>query len=222
MKRQVAIAIETGSKRTFATAIDWPGWSRAGKTAEEAIEALLGAAPRYAAVAKLAGDSFTAPSSEDDLDLKQRVKGDASTDFGIPAADLDGDDAPLEFAELDRLTALLEASWTVFDEASKAAVGKELRKGPRGGGRDLDKIIGHVHEADDAYLRQLGSKSPGKSANLRTTMLETLSARARGEPVANPTRVKHPWTPRYFVRRTAWHALDHAWEIEDRAKPVPR
>jgi hypothetical protein len=25
------------------------------------------------------------------------------------------------------------------------------------------------------------------------------------------------WLPRYFVRRVAWHALDHAWEIEDRA-----
>ena len=25
------------------------------------------------------------------------------------------------------------------------------------------------------------------------------------------------WLPRYFVRRAAWHVLDHAWEIEDRA-----
>jgi hypothetical protein len=24
------------------------------------------------------------------------------------------------------------------------------------------------------------------------------------------------WTPRYFVRRMAWHELDHAWEIEAR------
>jgi hypothetical protein len=24
------------------------------------------------------------------------------------------------------------------------------------------------------------------------------------------------WPARYFVRRTAWHVLDHAWEIEDR------
>ncbi len=24
------------------------------------------------------------------------------------------------------------------------------------------------------------------------------------------------WTARSFVRRVAWHTLDHTWEIEDR------
>jgi hypothetical protein len=33
--------------------------------------------------------------------------------------------------------------------------------------------------------------------------------------------VKKTWSPRYYVRRAAWYALDHAWEIEDRAKPEP-
>jgi hypothetical protein len=25
------------------------------------------------------------------------------------------------------------------------------------------------------------------------------------------------WPARYVIRRTAWHVLDHAWEIEDRS-----
>jgi len=25
------------------------------------------------------------------------------------------------------------------------------------------------------------------------------------------------WPARYAIRRTAWHVLDHAWEIEDRS-----
>jgi hypothetical protein len=38
-----------------------------------------------------------------------------------------------------------------------------------------------------------------------------------GKPVADPRQTKRPWSPRFFVRRSAWHALDHAWEIEDRS-----
>ena len=46
--------------------------------------------------------------------------------------------------------------------------------------------------------------------------LGTLEARARGEEPDEPNKVRSRWGPRYFVRRSAWHALDHAWEIEDR------
>ena len=27
------------------------------------------------------------------------------------------------------------------------------------------------------------------------------------------------WPVRYWVRRAAWHVLDHAWEIEDKTPP---
>jgi hypothetical protein len=35
--------------------------------------------------------------------------------------------------------------------------------------------------------------------------------------------LQHPvaqakWPPAYAARRIAWHALDHAWEIEDRSE----
>jgi hypothetical protein len=37
-------------------------------------------------------------------------------------------------------------------------MGKELRKGPRGGGRDPEKIMEHVLGAEASYFRQLGWK----------------------------------------------------------------
>ena len=32
--------------------------------------------------------------------------------------------------------------------------------------------------------------------------------------------VERGWPQRYAARRIAWHALDHAWEIEDRSDPA--
>jgi hypothetical protein len=150
-----------------------------------------------------------------------RLKGNATTDFGAPASTSPSDRRPSDAAELKRLRRLLEAAWAAFDTAAAAAFGVELRKGPRGGGRNLDKIVAHVGEADEAYLSQLGARPPhGSGADmtqLRARILGTLEARAMGLPITNPRRVKRPWQPRYAVRRSAWHALDHAWEIEDRS-----
>jgi len=217
MKR-VEVAIEAGDKKTFATAIDWPGWSRSGKTEHDALEALLVAAPRYAAVARRAKVEFTEPAKPSDLHVAERHAGDASTEFGIPAADLKSDGASMTDDELARQVALLEASWAALDAAARKAVGKELRKGPRGGGRDLDKIVDHVHEANGAYVHQLGTRAPKDPKGLRKAAVAALDARVHDQPLADPNKVRKPWTPRYFVRRAAWHALDHAWEIEDRAE----
>lgn len=106
----------------------------------------------------------------------------------------------------------------------EAAAGRELRKGPRGGGRDIEKIIEHVLEADKNYLSKLGWKlklepaadSHEKLALTRQAALDGLAAASRGELPSHGPRGGARWTPRYFVRRAAWHVLDHAWEIEDR------
>jgi hypothetical protein len=55
------------------------------------------------------------------------------------------------------------------------------------------------------------------AAAVRATAVDALAARAGGRPVADPRQTKNPWSPRFYVRRAAWHALDHAWEIEDRS-----
>ncbi|MGI8998193.1 MAG: hypothetical protein ACR2GO_00560 [Candidatus Limnocylindria bacterium] len=114
------------------------------------------------------------------------------------------------------MLALLRAAWATFDAAAAGAAGVSLRLGPRGGGRQVPKIIDHVREAESAYLGQLGSRLPNAS-ELHDAFADAVTARAACEPPAQPNRVTKPWSPRYAVRRAAWHVLDHAWEIEDRA-----
>jgi hypothetical protein len=217
----VGIYLEAGAKRTFASAVDWPGWSRGGRSEHEAVAALAFYADRYAAVVRSAAPKFVAPNDTSEFKVIRRLKGNAGTDFGVPSLGLPSDKEPMTAAELARLTRILEACWSAFDSAAKSAKGLELRKGPRGGGRDLDKMTAHVIEADQAYMAQLGARPPrGASATLlHEAMLEALRARVRGLPFAEPRDTKKPWTPRYFARRVGWHVLDHAWEIEDRVMP---
>ena len=80
-----------------------------------------------------------------------------------------------------------------------------------------------MSDAEQAYVAKLGGTyrpTPGTSgaSGVRRAVLDTLWARTRGEPVPeNPRRRSPLWLPRYFVKRVAWHALDHTWEIEDRS-----
>ena len=163
-----------------------------------------------------------------DLEVVHRLKGGSGTDFGVPGRWPDEDDLPIGRAERERLAAILEGSWAAFDAAAKAARGIELRKGPRGGGRDLEKIVRHVREAEEAYLVQFGAKrslldggTGDATARRRAAIIDALATKASGKPLPEPSAVGKPWNARYFVRRTAWHVLDHAWEIEDRASPEP-
>jgi len=208
---------EIGSKRTFASAIDWPGWCRAGKGQELALQALIDYAPRYAVVAKTAGVPFALGSwSFDDVD---HLRGDATTEFGAPGAMSKLELKPMSKAEVERMCSLVEATWKVFDSVVKKAPAS-LRKGPRGGGRDRDKIVEHVLGAETGYgssfalkLKQpeLGDTRAIKA--LRAAWLEAFRAGADGKPRREGGR-----SARYMARRIAWHAMDHAWEIEDRSE----
>jgi hypothetical protein len=114
---------------------------------------------------------------------------------------------------------VLAACWQELDTAALAAAGKELRKGPRGGGRDLEGVLRHVREAQKGYLGSLGAKAGGDTvAELRAMAVEALAASARGEFSEYGPRGGKRWPARYFVRRSAWHILDHVWEIEDRVE----
>ncbi len=223
MARTYPVYLEVGSKRVFAAALDWPGWCRGGRDEEAALQALVGYGPRYAAALGPAAGPFAPPNDPSALDVVERLEGNATTDFGPPGAVPGSDERALRSAGLERLTGLLQACWAAFDAAARGAKGSALKKGPRGGGRELDDIVSHVLDADRAYLGGLGGRYPQGSqggvtedmAGLRATIIEALSSRARGEPPPGSRRSK-PWPPRYAVRRSAWHALDHAWEIEDR------
>jgi hypothetical protein len=216
---KLRVVLEVAPKRAFASAVDWPGWSRGARTEDEALAALLAYAPRYAAVARRARIAFTPPKTERGVEVVERANGGSGTEFGVPGETAAVEDEAISAADLKRLVELLRASWAAFDAAARKAEGISLTLGPRGGGRQVPKMVEHVREAEAAYTHQLGTKAvrDASMADLRDAFVAALTARATGEPVPNPNKVRRPWVPRYAVRRSAWHALDHAWEIEDRS-----
>jgi hypothetical protein len=213
------VYLEVGKQRVFAAALDWPGWCRSGKSEPLALEALAACAPRYAPVARQAGVPFSADGGHE-LTVVERLPGSAGTDFGAPGSIPRADAEPLSAPQAERLGALVAAAWALLDRIAAGAPA-ELRKGPRGGGRDRDKLLDHVLGAEVAYARKLGVKHRQPAvgdataiAALRRELLAVLGAPSDGAaPVANG------WPPRYAARRIAWHVLDHAWEMEDRATP---
>lgn len=220
----IDIYLEAGQKRVFAGAVDWPGWCRGGRDEAAALGALLDYGPRYARVLAGTGLAFNAPSEGTTFRIVERLKGNMTTDFGAPDAAPAADEAAFGEEDFRQAKALLEACWRALDEAAQRAEGKELRKGPRGGGREAEEIVRHVMEAEGAYLSKIGGKRKkgeddnleAENARLREAILEALATATReGIPALGP-RGGSRWTARYFVRRSAWHVLDHVWEIEDR------
>lgn len=221
---KINIYFEVGQKRTFAGALDWPGWSRSGRDETSALQALLESGPRYARVLRASRLGFKAPPAISAFVVVERLKGNATTDFGAPGIPPSRDANPVNPEELQRLQKILKACWRTFDASMKTASGKSLRTGPRGGGRQIEGIIQHVLESNAGYLNAVGwklQKSEGNDPvdqfeqNQQAT-LSALMASARGEIPAKGPRGGVRWSARYFVRRVAWHILDHAWEIEDR------
>jgi hypothetical protein len=209
------VYLETGAKRTFAVALDWPGWGRSGKTSEDALDVLAEYLPRYAKVAKKAG--FDLGPADAEFDVVETVKGNATTDFGAPAAFVTADGAAVAAAAAARSAALVEACWDTLTRVA-ARSPEELRKGPRGGGRDRDKMLTHVVESEAAYARKIGVRHKPPAFDdrdaikaMRADIIAVLGAPAEGGPLE-----PKGWPVAYAARRIAWHALDHAWEMQDR------
>lgn len=216
----IAIGIETTTRRTFASALDWPGWCRSGRDEAAALAALAAAADRYARVARAAGLAF-APGGPADLAIAERLPGTATTAFGAPDAVFALDGRATDLPGAQRLGALVRAVWDELDRVVGLAPAA-LRRGPRGGGRDRDAIVAHVVGAEQAYARRIGLRLPGFDPDaggsivaLRAAIVETLAHASDGGPIPGGR-----WPARYAARRIAWHALDHAWEIEERSGPA--
>lgn len=215
----IPVYLECGSKRDFACSVEWPGWSRSGRDEAGALETLASTGERFAAIAEEAGLSFPLPVTAAGLEVVERLPGSATTDFGAPAAIRPSDDEPMPAAERERTLALLQAAWTVLERVVATAPA-ELRKGPRGGGRDRDDIAAHVVGAEVEYHRKLGFPRAKVTladvagvAAMRAEILsaiEEAGAGGRASPKSCP--------PRYAARRLIWHVVDHIWEIEDKSE----
>jgi hypothetical protein len=221
---RIEVYLEIGQVKTFAVALDWPGWCRSGRDGASALQALIDYGPRYAHALRATQLQFRVPSDASAFVVVEQLMGNGTTDFGAPSLALSHDMMPIEAADLQRWQEILRSCWLAFDTAVREASGKVLSKGPRGGGRELIKIVQHVRDVDLAYLSSLGGKvkTGDESAldyeldHIRNAILTTLTAAAHGEVPARGPRGGVRWPARYFVRRLAWHELDHAWEIEDR------
>jgi hypothetical protein len=212
--------MQIGKRWVFACALDWPGWCRRAKSEDLALRELAAYAPRYAVVARRAAVVFPGDALEG-FAVTERLPSTSWADYGAPYQDPQCDHAPLDALAASRMGALVRASWEVFNAvASEAPAG--LRKSPRGVGRDRDEIIVHVLATDARVGRKLGIRVPAAG----TTDLAAWEAMHIGivdllsRPSDGACLGPKGLTARCAARRIAWHALDHAWEIEDRSEPV--
>jgi hypothetical protein len=218
MANELRVTLEIGpkGKKVAAVAPDWPGLERGAKTGEAATERLRSYFPRYARVAKLAGmdGEYAAITT---IDVVERYPGTGSTDFwGISYAFSEIDRQNLSSEELERELNLLQACWEFFDDV-RSRVSAEMRKGPRGGGRDRDQIVGHTIRVEQEWAEKVGvsiiQDAPMSDAGLqahRDAYCKAIWA------FHTEGKMARTWPLRYLIRHTAYHTLDHAWEMEDK------
>ena len=218
MANHIRVTLEIGpkGKKVVAVAPDWPGLARGATTEQAAIERLLSYIPRYAPVAQLAGmqAAFAAIAG---ADVVEHYPGTGSTDFwGISFAFSSIDKQAMSGEALERELALMRACWAFFD-AVRSRVSAEMQRGPRGGGRDRDRIVGHIFANEQDWAKKVGVLTP------EDAMLTGAGWNAHRDAYCHAIRDYHSqgklagkWPLRYLIRHTAFHTLDHAWEMEDK------
>lgn len=215
------MTLEIGPKgrKVVAVAPDWPGLERGAKTREDAIERLLSYVPRYSQVAKLA-EMDAEFGAIQNFDLVEQYPGTGSTDFwGISFAFSSIDRQGMPGDELERELTLMQACWAFFDDV-RGRVSAEMQKGPRGGGRDRDRIVRHTFAAEQDWAKMIGVLTPDDA------MLTVEGLKAHRDAYCRAIRDYHSqdklagkiakWPLRFLIRHTAFHTLDHAWEMEDK------
>jgi len=217
----VRAVIERGpkGKRSVAFSLDWPGWSRGAWTAELALETLEDYRERYRPIADLAGMERDFDAAGPIEVVEDRV-GTGSTDFwGISFSPSATEHGPLSEAELEREITLLRACWAFFDAVAER-VSPEMRKGPRGGGRDRDHIIRHTIRTESEYFaKQVGLRIPDEGALAADALRryrEDYLAAMRAYNAGDAKKRMRSWTLPFLIRHSAFHSLDHAWEMEDK------
>lgn len=218
MANQMQVMLEIGpkGKKVVAVAPDWPGLERGATTEAAALERLLAYLPRYAPVAELAGLAIAFANSTG-IDVVEHYPGTGSTDFwGISFAFSSLDHQAMSDESLERELTLMRACWAFFDDM-RGRVSAEMQRGPRGGGRDRDQIVRHTLGAEQDWANKLGVRTP------LDVLLTAEGLHAYRDAYCSAIRALHAqhkmartWPLRYLIRHTAFHALDHAWEMEDK------
>jgi hypothetical protein len=219
MANELRVMLEVGpkGKKVVAVAPDWPGLERGAKTGEAAIERLQSYIPRYAKVAKLARmqAEFRAGKT---IGVVEEYQGLGSTDFwGISFAFSSIDRQDVSSEELERELTLMQACWTFFDDV-RGRVSADMQAGPRGGGRSRDRIVRHVVANEQDWAKKIGIRSEkdeivtdddGLKANRDAYCAAIRTFHSEG-------KAARTWPLRYLIRHTAYHTMDHAWEMEDK------
>ena len=207
------ISVELGGKKAIAWSLEWPGWCRIRPSETAAVQALIDYEVRYRLIAQLAEQDF----EPGDLVVVERLQGNANTAWGVPSVMAPAESRPVDTVTAQRNVAIMRASWNILEEVVEASP-VELRKGPRGGGRDRDAVRNHVIEAERVYARKIGVRhkpfemdDTSALDTMRNEIADVLSKPSDGQPL-----VDGGWNASYAVRRITWHVVDHIWEIEDR------
>lgn len=221
MSSYMRVVLEMGSKgkKVVAVAIDWPGLERGAKSGEEAVERLRFYMARYLPVIKLAGMDAEFDAIENIM-VVEAYPGTGSTDFwGISFAFSNIDKQAMRSDELERELTLMRACWAFFDGV-RGRVSAGMQKGVRGGGRDRDQIVRHVFAAEQDWSKMIGVHTAD------SVMFTNEGLKAHRDAYCQAIRDYHSqgklagkvakWPLRFMIRHTAFHTLDHAWEMEDK------
>jgi hypothetical protein len=217
----VRTVIEHGpkDKRSVAFSLDWPGWNRGAKSADLALETLESYRERYRPVAVLAGmaKEFDAAGP---LEIVEDRVGPGSVDFwGISFSPSSTEQGPLSAADLERGIKILRACWEFFDGVA-ARVSPEMRKGPRGGGRDRNRIVRHtIRTESEDFAKQVGLRIEEEAALSPEGLRQHRESYVAAMRAYNDGKVEkrmRSWTLPFLIRHSAFHTLDHAWEMEDK------
>lgn len=221
MTRTLRVLLEVGKgRKVVAAATDWPGLDRSGPTDEAAIERLLAYLPRYAGVADRAGSGpeLAEVLAGGKVEVLERTPGSSSTDFwGIAHVPSTFEREGVDAAALERRIVLLEACWATFDAADATAPDVLLPAG-RTEGRPRDRFRAHIVGSElHNIARKLGIRmEPAEVATEEALAAYRERFTAAIRTYAAEGRPARSWPLAFLIRRTAQHAMDHAWELEDR------
>ncbi len=151
------------------------------------------------------------------VDVVEHYPGTGSTDFwGISFAFSSIDRQGMSSEELERELTLMQACWAFFDDV-RLRVSAQMQKGLRGGGRDRDHIVRHTLRAEQEWAEKVGVPAPPEA------LLIDEGLQTHRDAYCNAIRAFHAegkmartWPLRYLIRHSAFHTLDHAWEMEDK------